>query len=254
MAKTNGTNAGKAIFVERETFEMEGKTYYSYFIKGQIRGRDVKVAITPPDNGGFVVLDIVFGNAMAAELVVKPYEIKDEKTKKVVSGNTFAVVSYDENGELMFADTEMTITQRDTGEYVINCAQIIYVIDMYASPSAAHILGTDGDGFDVDIGEDEGFFDSFFGGTLEVDDAKRFKVISNSSHLATLTGDDGTNGDESAVDVVGQGINDDVASAWTHEFVTAVDISNSVSALCLFDSALDNVLRAALTILFDSAS
>ena len=57
--------------------------------------------------------------------------------------------AYDENGELMFADTEMTITQRDTGEYVINCAQIIYVIDMYASPSAAHILGTDGDGFDV---------------------------------------------------------------------------------------------------------
>ena len=30
MAKTNETNAGKAIFVERETFEMEGKTYYSY--------------------------------------------------------------------------------------------------------------------------------------------------------------------------------------------------------------------------------
>ena len=100
MAKTNENNAGKQIFVERETFEMEGKTYYSYFIKGQIRGRDVKVAITPPDNGGFVVLDIVFGNAMAAELVVKPFEIKDEKTKKVVSGNTFAVVSYDENGEM----------------------------------------------------------------------------------------------------------------------------------------------------------
>ena len=37
---------------------------------------------------------------MAAELVVKPFEIKDEKTKKVVSGNTFAVVSYDENGEM----------------------------------------------------------------------------------------------------------------------------------------------------------
>ena len=98
MAKTNETN-GK-IFVERETFNYEGKNYFSYFIKGKIRGRDVKVAITPPDLGGFVVLDIVFDNAMAAELVVKPYEIKDEKTKKVASGNTFAVVSYDENGEM----------------------------------------------------------------------------------------------------------------------------------------------------------
>ncbi len=57
--------------------------------------------------------------------------------------------AYDDKGELMFADTEMNITQRDTGEYVINCAQIIYVIDMYASPSGQHILGTDGDGFDV---------------------------------------------------------------------------------------------------------
>ena len=57
--------------------------------------------------------------------------------------------AYDEDGNLMYADSEMTISQRDTGEYVINCAQIIYVIDMYAAPSASHVLGTDGDGFDV---------------------------------------------------------------------------------------------------------
>ena len=87
------------ILVERETFEMEGKVYYSYFIKGTIRGRDVRAAVVPPDKGGYAVLDIVFGNAMAAELVVKPFEIKGEDGK-VVSGNTFAVVSYDENGEV----------------------------------------------------------------------------------------------------------------------------------------------------------
>ncbi len=39
-------------------------------------------------------------NAMAAELVIKPYEIKDEKTKTVVTGNSYAVRSYDENGEV----------------------------------------------------------------------------------------------------------------------------------------------------------
>lgn len=89
----------KQILVERETFEKNNKTYFSYFIKGQIRGRDVKVAVVPPDKGGYAVLDIVFGDAMAADLVLKPYEIKDESTGKVVSGNSYIVVTYDENGE-----------------------------------------------------------------------------------------------------------------------------------------------------------
>ena len=93
MAKNNGT-----ILVERETFEMKGNTYFSYFIRGNVRGKDVKVSIVPPDKGGYAVLDIVFGNAMAAELSVRPFEIKGEDGK-TISGNTFAVVSYDENGE-----------------------------------------------------------------------------------------------------------------------------------------------------------
>lgn len=88
------------IMVERETFEMNEKTYFSYFIKGKIRGKDVKVAITPPDKAGFVVLDIVFGNEMKADLVINPYEIKDEATGNVVKGNSFAVRTVDENGEV----------------------------------------------------------------------------------------------------------------------------------------------------------
>ena len=89
----------KQIYVERETFEKNGKVYYAYFIKGTIRGKDIKINIMPPDKGGYTVLDIVFGNAMMAELVVKPFEMKDEATGRVIAGNTFAVVSYDENGE-----------------------------------------------------------------------------------------------------------------------------------------------------------
>ena len=92
-------NEDKNIIVEREVFEKDGKSYFSYFIRGQVRSKDVRVAIIPPDKGGYTVLDIVFGNTMAAELVVKPYEIKDDATGKVISGNTFAVKSYDENGE-----------------------------------------------------------------------------------------------------------------------------------------------------------
>lgn len=94
----NNKNNDKTIFVERETFEKNDRTYFSYFIKGKVRGRDVKVAIIPPDKGGYTVLDIVFGEAMAAELVLKPYEIKDEATGKVISGNSYAVHTTDEDG------------------------------------------------------------------------------------------------------------------------------------------------------------
>ena len=97
MEKKN--SLGK-IKVERETFEKDGKTFFSYFIKGQIRGKDVRILVTPPDKGGFAVLDIVFGNEMQADLIVNPYEIKDDATGNVIKGNTYAVHSVDENGEV----------------------------------------------------------------------------------------------------------------------------------------------------------
>ena len=89
------------IYVERETFERNDKTYFSYFIKGKVRGKDVKVAIVPPDNGGYPLLDIVFGSEMKAELTLKPYEIKDDKTGRVISGNSYGVRTIDkETGEI----------------------------------------------------------------------------------------------------------------------------------------------------------
>lgn len=87
------------IVVERETYEKNGKEYFSYFVKGNVRGKDVKASVMPLDIGGYTVLDIVFGNEMKAELVLNPYEIKDEKTGIVMSGNTYSVRSVDENGE-----------------------------------------------------------------------------------------------------------------------------------------------------------
>ncbi len=85
------------IMVERETYKKNDKEFYTYFIKGVIRGKEVKVAVVPPDNGGYAVLDIVFGNEMAAQLVVTPFEMKDEAGKKI-TGNTYAVRSKDADG------------------------------------------------------------------------------------------------------------------------------------------------------------
>ena len=86
----------KTIFVERETYSKNDKEYYTYFIKGNVRGKDVKIGIAPPDIGGYTSLDIVFGDENTLPLVVKPFEIRDDKTKKVTKGNTFAVASKDE--------------------------------------------------------------------------------------------------------------------------------------------------------------
>lgn len=87
------------LVVERETYVKDDKTYFSYFIKGQVRNRDVRVAIVPPDKGGYTVLDIVFGEEMAVELSLRPYEIKDANTGKVVKGNTYFVHT-EEDGQV----------------------------------------------------------------------------------------------------------------------------------------------------------
>lgn len=93
-------NQNQKIKVERDTYEKNGKTYFSYFIRGNVRGKDVRAAVIPPDRGGYAVLDIVFGDAMEAELVVTPFEMKDETSGRIISGNTYAVRSVDENGEV----------------------------------------------------------------------------------------------------------------------------------------------------------
>lgn len=106
---------GKKIYVERETFEMNDQTYFSYFIKGTVRGKDVKVAVIPPDKGGYTVLDIVFGNENKADLFLTPYEMKDEATGKIIKGNTYGIRTVDENGEVYeckvkpFRDSDKTL-------------------------------------------------------------------------------------------------------------------------------------------------
>ncbi len=54
----------------------------------------------------------------------------------------------DENGNTILTPTELRVKKTDRS-YELWANQITYVIDRYASPSLTHILGTDGDGFDV---------------------------------------------------------------------------------------------------------
>ena len=85
------------IMVEREAFELNGKTCFSYFVKGMVRGREIKAQVAPQDNGGYVILDIVFDNTEKAELVIGSVSITNDKGK-TETFPTYSVKSVDADG------------------------------------------------------------------------------------------------------------------------------------------------------------
>ena len=100
------------IKVERETFERNGKTYFGYFVSGVVRGRKVKAGVKPPDNGGYTVLDIIFGDADEANLAVTPFEMKAEDGR-IITGNTYAVESVDEETGEVYSCKEKPARESD---------------------------------------------------------------------------------------------------------------------------------------------
>jgi hypothetical protein len=98
-ASAAGTDeAVRRLLISREKFKSKGKEYWSYVVKGKIRGREMKVDFEPLDKGGFEFLDIVFDGAQSADLAMIPFEFKDNSGKKV-SGIRYEVQSADEYGE-----------------------------------------------------------------------------------------------------------------------------------------------------------
>ena len=88
---------GLKILVERDTYTKNGQEYFSYFINGNIRGKVYRIGVVPPDNGGYSVLDIVFGNEDKAELTVQKMTMTDAKGKES-SYVKYGVKSVDEDG------------------------------------------------------------------------------------------------------------------------------------------------------------
>ena len=140
------------------SFSSDGKDY-------TIREEDAELVIYDADGREFAEMTPFSVRRYSGEDTMS-YDLKKAITAKVqemvASGEHTAVLnaeipvqeengaySVDEEGNYILNETEMKITQRLEGEYVINCDQINYVIDMFAAPSSSHILGTDGDGFDV---------------------------------------------------------------------------------------------------------
>lgn len=87
------------LFVEREGFKgNDGNDYWAYILKGQVRGRDIKVDFAPKDKGGYEPLDIVFDVSSKAELIMTDEEMKNETTGKVTKYVAYRVRTIDENG------------------------------------------------------------------------------------------------------------------------------------------------------------
>jgi len=88
------------LFVERESFiGNDGKQYWAYITKGQVRGRDVKIDFAPKDKGGYEPLDIVFSINDKAELVMTKETMTDANGTKT-SYTSYKVRNADELGEL----------------------------------------------------------------------------------------------------------------------------------------------------------
>lgn len=88
------------LFVERESFMgTDGKQYWAYVLKGEVRGRAVKVDFAPKDKGGYEPLDIVFMISDKAELIMST-EIMTDASGRKTSYVSYKVRNSDELGDL----------------------------------------------------------------------------------------------------------------------------------------------------------
>ena len=85
-----------------------------------------------------VIEKMLAGNETSASFTYALHEID-------MTGNYI----YNEAGEPQYTDSEITVTRRYTGEYILTCEQVTYLIDIFAPPTGEHLFGTDGDGMDI---------------------------------------------------------------------------------------------------------
>ena len=90
------------LMVERETYEAKNnKEYYGYFVRGQVRGREVRADLVPKnkDFDGYEILDIIFDIAPTAELTIREETSENERGGKV-RYTVYEVQNTDEDGIL----------------------------------------------------------------------------------------------------------------------------------------------------------
>lgn len=90
----------RKLIVERETYEgKDGNEYWSYFVRGLVRGREKKVDFVAVDQGGYEVLDIIFGIKDTAELLIREEVMLNNDGTKT-NYTVYEVFNADEDGEI----------------------------------------------------------------------------------------------------------------------------------------------------------
>ena len=86
----------RVLKIEREPYvsKKTGKSGFSYYLKGTVRGREVKAKVIPKDKGGFEVLDIIYDGVIACDLRVEKGEMKNENGD-IIKFETYTVFSKD---------------------------------------------------------------------------------------------------------------------------------------------------------------
>ncbi len=77
----------------------EGRLYYSYKVRGNVRGQEKKADFVPKDMGGYEPLDILFDISPKAELIMTDEVMTNADGSKTVY-TAYKAQVVDENGEI----------------------------------------------------------------------------------------------------------------------------------------------------------
>ena len=105
----NGKN-GKQLVTQ------DGRLYFAYVVRGNIRGQEKKVDFAPKDQGGYEPLDILFEISPKAELVMSDEEMTDS-SGKITKYTSYKAQVVDEDGEIWACGVK---PQRDSDKALLN--------------------------------------------------------------------------------------------------------------------------------------
>lgn len=83
----------------KQMITKEGRPYFAYVVRGNIRGQEKKIDFAPKDKGGYEPLDIVFDITDKAELIISEEEMTDNNGK-TSTYTAYKVQAVDEDGDI----------------------------------------------------------------------------------------------------------------------------------------------------------